>query len=207
MVDAMEGLADEIKTKRKANYEIHPAILNRWSPRAMTGEELADDELMPLFEAARWAPSSYNGQLWRFIYAKRSSEHWKKFLGLLNDWNRQWAKNAAVLVVVASRKNFEYKDRPSRTHAFDCGAAWENLAIEGAHRGLVVHGMEGFDYDKAKEVLGIPDNYEVHAMIAIGKRGKKEDLPEELQKREEPSDRRPLSEIAMEGKFRGEGQA
>ena len=170
-----------------------PEILNRWSPRAMTGEELTDDELMPLFDAARWAPSSYNAQLWRFLYAKRDTEHWEKFLDLLVEGNQGWAKDAAVLVVVISRSNFEKDNKPAKTHVFDAGAAWENLAIEGSTRGLVVHGMEGFDYAKAKEVLDIPDEYEVLAMIAIGKKKDSE---------EKANTRRPLQEIIMEGKFR-----
>jgi nitroreductase len=198
-----DKLTKEIKERRKANYKIHPLILNRWSPRAMTGEELKDEELMPLFEAARWAPSSFNGQLWRFIYAKRNTPHWNTLFGLLGDWNKIWCKNAAVLVVVSSRKNFEYNDKPSVTHGFDAGSAWENLALEATSRGLVAHGMEGFDYAKAKSDLGIPDDYEVHAMIAIGKRAKKEALEDQkMQEMEFPNDRRPLKEIIMEGKFR-----
>ena len=198
----MEGLTDEIKQRRKADYDIHPIILNRWSPRSMTGEELTDDELMQLFEAARWAPSSYNAQLWRFLYAKRNTENWDTFLNLLVEGNKMWAKNAAVLVVVISRKNFEHNDKPAITHIFDAGAAWENLALEATKKGIVTHGMEGFDYDKARKVLEIPDNFDVLAMIAIGKRGKKEDLPEKMQEMESPSTRRPLNEIVIEGKFK-----
>ncbi len=195
-------LDNEIKNNRKPNYDINSLIISRWSPRAMSGEELKDDELMPLFEAARWAPSSYNGQLWRFIYAKRGTGNWEKFFNLLGDWNKMWCKNAAALVVVISRKNFEHNNKPSRTHAFDAGAAWENLALEGSSRKLIVHAMEGFDYDKAKNDLEIPEEFEVHAMIAIGKRGKKEDLPDKMKDSEVPNGRRPLDEIVNEGKFR-----
>ncbi len=92
--------------KRKANYPILPLILNRWSPRAMTGEEMTDEELMPLFEAARWSPSSYNNQPWRFIYAKRGTPAWKTFLNLMIEFNQSWTKNAAALVVVVSKKTF-----------------------------------------------------------------------------------------------------
>lgn len=169
----------------------------------MTGEPLNDEELMPLFEAARWAPSSYNNQHWRFIYAKRDAPAWKTFLGLLVEGNRVWAEKAAVLVVIISKKTFDYNGKPAITHSFDTGAAWENLALEAARRGLVTHGMEGFDYEKAKQVLDIPDDYQVEAMAAIGKRAPKESLPEKYQAIEKPSDRKPLKDIVWEGKFRG----
>jgi nitroreductase len=196
-------LLPEVEQARKAEYPIDPIFLNRWSPRAMSGESLTDDELMPLFEAARWAPSSYNAQQRRFLYGKRDTPNWKVFFDLLTEGNKVWAKNAAVLVVVISRKNFEHNEKPSRTNMYDTGAAWENLALQGSLRGLVVHGMQGFDYDKARTALAVPDHYEVCAMIAIGKKGSKEDLPKPVQKMEQPNDRRPLKEIAIEGAFQG----
>lgn len=186
---------------RQPTYSIQPFILNRWSPRALSGESITDEELMSLFEAARWAPSSYNNQPWRFVYAKRETEHWDRLFGLLGEFNQSWTHKAAVLVVVISKTTFDFNGKPSVTHAFDTGAAWENLALEASARGLIAHGMEGFDYAKAKTALNVPDDHEVHAMIAIGKPGKKEDLPPDLQEREVPSDRRPLKEIVMEGSF------
>ena len=200
--DPAVELSEEVKKRRTSPFDILPLFLNRWSPRAMTGELLKDEELLPLFEAARWAPSSYNGQLWRFIVARRQRrEEWDRFVGLLAPANASWAKQAAALVVVAARKRFEYNDKPSRTHAFDAGAAWENLALEAARRGLAAHGMEGFDYDRASKELSIPEEFEVLAMIAIGKRGPKESLPEKLREMEQPNDRRPLREIVFEGRF------
>ncbi len=192
----------EIQTKRTSEYPINPLILSRWSPRSMTGEELGDDDIMPLFEAARWAPSSFNNQPWRFIYAKRNTEHWDRLFNLLVDANKTWAKKAALLAVVISRKNFEFNEKPARTHQFDTGSAWENLALEASSRGIVAHGMQGFDYEKAKTELGIPADFEVMAMIAIGKRGPKENLPTELQDKEKPNDRKALKDIIMEGTYR-----
>lgn len=189
-------------TNRKAEYQINPLILERWSARAISGEAIDDQELMALFEAARWAPSSYNNQPWRFIYAKRNTEYWEKFLKLLVEFNQSWAKNAAVLIVIISKKTFDFNNQPSVTHTFDSGAAWENLALEAETRGLVAHGMEGFDYAKARQVLAIPDDYDVEAMIAIGKKGRKEDLSPDLQKNEVPSDRKPLAKLVMEGGFK-----
>lgn len=188
--------------KRSPRYNINPIFVNRWSPRSMTGEEISHDDLMGLFEAARWAPSSYNNQPWRFIYAKRNTENWDKIYSLMVEGNKIWAKNASVLVVVVSRKDFEYNEKPARTYQFDAGSAWENLALEATSRGLATHAMQGFDYDKAKVDLEVPENFDVMAMIAIGKRGQKESLPSNLQKNEYPTDRKPLEEIVMEGRFK-----
>jgi nitroreductase len=175
--------------------------LNRWSPRGMSGDEISRDLLFSLFEAARWAPSSNNNQPWRFIYARRNTDYWPIFFDLLTEQNKIWAKNASVLIVVISKKTFDYNEKPARTHSYDAGAAWENLALQGSLMALVIHGMQGFDYDRARSSLNIPDVFQVEAMIAIGKPGVKEDLPESLQKRELPSPRKRLSEIVMEGNF------
>jgi nitroreductase len=188
--------------ERKPTFKINQIILNRWSPRSMTGEELDEDTIMSLFEAARWAPSSFNNQPWRFIYAKRNTKYWDKLFVLLAEPNKVWAKDAALLVVVLSNKNFEYNGKFSITHQYDAGAAWENLALEASTRGLVAHGMQGFDYEKTRENLEIPEDFDVMAMIAIGKRGPKENLPPNLQEKENPTDRKPLNEIVMEGSFR-----
>ena len=192
----------ETERSRKSTYPINPLILNRWSPRSMTGEELDNEEIMSLFEAARWAPSSFNNQPWRFIYAKRNTEHWDRLFNLLAEANKTWAKNSALLVVVISRKNFEYNEKPARTHQFDAGSAWENLALEAFSRGIVAHGMQGFDYDKARIDLEIPADFEVMAMIAIGKKGPAKSLPPELQEKEKLTDRKPLKDIVMEGIYR-----
>ena len=196
-----ENALAETQNERQSKYKINSLILNRWSPRSMTGEELDEDTIMSLFEAARWAPSSYNNQPWRFIYAKRNTSHWDKLFNLLAEPNKVWTKNAAVLIVVVSRKNFEHNEKYSITHQYDAGAAWENLALEASSRGLAVHAMQGFDYERARIDLQIPDTFDVMAMIAIGKKGPKENLPSELQNKELPNNRKPLNEIVMEGTF------
>jgi len=167
----------------------------------MSGESLTNEELMSLFEAAKWAPSSFNAQPWRFIFAKRETDHWKGLFELLMEGNQKWASQAGALVVIASHKIFEHNQKPSRTHSFDTGAAWANLALEGSARNLVIHGMQGFDYDQAKEVCNIPDDYSVEAMVAIGKRGDPSTLTSELKDKETPSRRKPLNEIVFEGSF------
>lgn len=187
---------------RKPDHAIEPLFLKRWSPRAMSGEMIGKEELFRLFEAARWAPSSYNGQPWRFVYAMREDKHWKDFFDLLVPFNQSWCKNAGALVVVLSRTLFQHNDKPSVTHSFDAGAAWENLALQGTLLDFVVHGMEGFDYAKAKFVVKAPEEYRVEMMFAVGKPGKKEDLPVEMQEREVPSSRKPITEFVFEGKMR-----
>ncbi len=199
--DSINKENTEKTSERKPTFKINPLILNRWSPRSMMPEELDDDTIMSLFEAARWAPSSYNNQPWRFIYAKRNTKYWNNLFDLLVESNKVWAKNAALLVVVISNKRFEYNGKLSVTHQYDAGAAWENLALEATSRGLVAHGMQGFDYEKAREDLKIPEDFDVMAMMAIGKRGLKENLPPNLQEKENPNDRKPLNEIIMEGIF------
>jgi nitroreductase len=189
------------KNGRVADHKIHKVILNRWSPRAMSGEALSRNELMSLFEAARWAPSSYNDQPWKFIYATRDNNDWKTFLELLVPFNQSWACNAGVLILVISSTLFERNKKKSKTHAFDAGAAWQNLALQGSSMGLVVHAMEGFNYEMARKKLNIPDTYDIHAIIAVGKPGKLEVLPKDMQEDEKPSQRKPINEIAYKGKF------
>lgn len=186
---------------RKAAFPIEPLLLDRWSPRAMSGEPISREELMRLFEAARWAPSSFNAQQWRALYAHRETEHWPVFFDLLVEANKVWARNAAVLVVFISRKTFEYDNEPSVTHSYDTGAAWENFALQAFRQNLVVHGMEGFDYERARVDLRIPEEFQIEAMAAVGRPGSKELLPEKLQKRETPNDRRKVSESVFEGPF------
>lgn len=182
---------------------IEPLIADRWSPRAMSGEPVTAWELARLFEAARWAPSSYNAQPWRFLYALRESPTWPVFFNLMVEANQDWTKNAGALLVVLSRRLFEHNGKPSITHSFDAGAAWENLALQATAMGLVSHGMQGFDYEAARRDLNVPEEFQVEAMIAIGRPGKEENLSEALRAKEKPADRKPVAEIAFEGFFPG----
>jgi nitroreductase len=186
---------------RRAEHPVDEIFIDRWSPRAMSGEELTEEELLTLFEAARWAPSSYNNQPWRIMYARRGTEHWQTFFDLLVEGNRAWAKDAAALILFASKETFDFNGKPYPTHSFDTGAAWENLALQGALKGLVVHGMQGFDYERARTALGIPEGFRVEAMAAVGRPGDPAQLPEPVREREKPSDRKPLAETVCEGPF------
>jgi nitroreductase len=186
---------------RHPDHTVQPIIVERWSPRAMSGESISDVELNSLFEAARWAPSTYNEQEWRFLYARRDTPHWSLFFDLLVKANQTWCRNAAVLMVVASHRIFTRTNQPNPVHTFDTGAAFQNLALQGASMGLVVHGMAGFDRAAAQEALRIPADYTVEAMVAVGRPGDPADLPTELREREFPSGRKPIQEIAREGPF------
>ena len=185
---------------RTTEYEVDDIFLNRYSPRAMSGENISEKELMTLFEAARWAPSASNMQPWRFIYAMRGTPEFDVLFSILIPFNQDWCKNASALVVTIS-DSLHYKGTVSRTHSFDTGAAWENFALQASTMNLVAHGMEGLDYAMAKEKLDIPENYTVEMMIAVSKHGNVADLPEPLRARENPSDRKPLSDLVFKGKF------
>ena len=189
---------------RTADHAIDPRFLERWSPRAFTGEIISEGELAVLFEAARWAPSAANGQPWRFVYGHRGSEAFDTIYNTLDEGNRRWADKASVLVVIVSqthRKNADGEMRPAYTHAFDTGAAWAYFALQAIHAGYHAHGMGGIDRSKAMDVLGIPDGFRVEAAAAIGKIAPKEILPEDLMKREVPSTRKPVAEFVSEGRF------
>jgi len=197
-VDVM-SIQSKAKKNRKPGADCSPLFYTRWSPRAMKGQ-LTKKELLPLFEAARWAPSAFNVQPWRFLVAHKKSDR-DKFMTFLVDFNKQWCKNASALVIILSRNKSEYKNKPNPTHSFDTGAAWVSLALEGARRGLVVHGMSGFDYNKARKVMKIPKVYSIEAMCAIGKLASPSVLPPEIAKTEKPNQRKKLKEILSWGKF------
>jgi nitroreductase len=191
---------------RSTDYPIDPLFLQRWSPRAFTGAAMPEYDLLTILDAARWAPSAFNSQPWRFIYARRDTEHWPRLLGLLTESNRLWAGNASALVIVVSKTTLlprgADKEVPSWSHSFDAGAAWCSLALQAARSGWAAHGMVGFDKARAVAELGVPDGYRVEAAIAVGKRGDRSLLPERLQAREQPNSRMPLRELVGEGSFK-----
>jgi len=190
---------------RTPEYPIADLFINRWSPRAFTAEAIDEATLLSFFEAARWAPSSYNSQPWRFLYARRDTEHWPVFLGLLAEFNQSWAKNASALVIAISKKSFippgKTEAIQTGSHSFDAGAAWASLAFQASLSGWHTHGIGGFDKAKTREALAIPEDYVLEAAIAIGKQGDKSILSTSLQEREQPSQRRPLTELVGEGGF------
>ena len=193
---------------RHAAYPIDPMFLERWSPRAFTGEPIDEVDLFTMLEAARWAASSYNSQPWRFLYARRDTPHWERFLNLLVPFNQSWAKSASALVFIVSNSTMRSpgsgKETPSPTHSFDAGTASGYFVLQASRMGWFAHGMVGFDQDRAFTELGVPKGYRVEAVYAVGRLGDRSSLPEELQSREAPSDRLPLEKLAFEGSFREE---
>lgn len=192
---------------RTADHPIDPLFLERWSPRAFTGESIPEAELMTIFEAARWAPSSYNSQPWRYVYARRDTPHWAHLFGLLGEFNQSWAKDAAAVVILASSETMipPGKDAPipSHSHSLDAGSGWGYAALQAQKMGWHTHGMVGFDIPRAFGELGFPPGYRIEMAFVIGRQGDKSILPDYLQGREMPSPRKPLSEIVFEGKFQG----
>ncbi|MGH8381110.1 nitroreductase family protein [Pseudomonas sp.] len=190
---------------RVAEHAIDDQFIKRWSPRAFTAEPISEATLLSFLEAARWAPSAYNSQPWRFLYARRDTPNWERYLGLLNEFNRSWAQHASALVIVISKTTFAApgasEETPALWHTFDTGSAWGHLALQASLSGWHTHGMAGFDQELTRKELKIPEGYALHAVVAIGKLGDKASLAEALQAREVPSPRRSLSELAAEGDF------
>jgi nitroreductase len=190
---------------RIPEHSIDPLFHERWSPRAFTGEEISVDTLMGLFEAARWAPSANNVQPWRFVYARRGSPAFEKFLETLAPANRLWAGKASALVAVVSRELMAVPGKlepvPSASHSFDAGAAWAQLALQAHLWGWSTHAMGGFDRAKALEALAIPAAHQLEVFVAIGRRGDASTLPDWARAREVPNERRSLAELVREGSF------
>lgn len=187
----------------KTTYTINDLIAKRWSPRAFTDQPVDASQLHSLFEAARWAPSSFNEQPWSFVMAtKQQEERHQALLDLLTEGNRAWAQHAPVLILSVAKLGFARNDKPNRHAYHDAGMALANLATQATHLGLALHPMAGFDVDKARETLEIPDGYDPVAMVALGHAGQIDRLPDELEAKElAPRERRPFSEFVFSGKW------
>jgi nitroreductase len=191
---------------RTAEHDIEAMFLERWSPRAFTGEPMPQETLMSLFEAAHWAPSAFNGQPWRFVYAHRGTSDWDRLFDVLIPYNQAWVKNASVLMFAISDRFRRAPDRepqPVYSHSFDTGAAWACLALQASRIGWAAHGMSGFDVARAYEATGAPEaEYRVEAAIAVGRPADAAILEEPYLSREKPSPRKPVAEVAFEGRLR-----
>jgi nitroreductase len=176
-------------------YPIHDLLRRRWSPRAFDDRPIEPEKLRSLFEAARWAPSSNNGQPWRFLVAtKEHKTEYDRLLNCLVEGNRKWAHRAPVLLLSVAKLDFE-DGSPNRHALYDTGMAAENLALQATALGLVVHQMAGFHIDQARADCQIPDGHEPVAMMAVSYPGDPALLSDRLREREtQPRVRKPLSE-------------
>lgn len=185
--------------ERSFNYPIHSLLASRYSSRAMSGEEIENNELFSLFEAARWAPSCYNTQPWRFLYAKRSTKQWDMFFAPLVEFNQRWCESASALIVLLSMKENDHG--PLSSHSLDCGSAMMSLILQGTSKGYVVHPMTGFSSEQLRSSLQIPETYEIEAMIAVGFPAPKTVLPPFIRQEEKITTRNSLDQIVKEGIF------
>jgi nitroreductase len=191
-------------TTRAAHPKVHQLFVDRWSPRAFDESVIPDEDLEAIFAAAGLAPSAFNYQPWKFLYARRGDANWERFLSLLVPFNASWAKDAGVLIFVVSDTKMRggEEDKDFYSHSFDAGAAWAQMALQATLLGYHAHGMTGVDFAKAHEELGVPADFRIEAAVAIGRRDHPDRLPEGLREREIPSGRKPVGEIALAGNFR-----
>ena len=189
--------------KASTDHRVHELIVKRWSPYSFDRRSVTDEDLCSLFEAARWAPSSYNEQPWSYIVArKENAKEFERLLSCLVEANQVWAKAAPVLALGIATLRFVRNDKPNRAAIHDLGLAAGNLVLEATARGLFIHQMIGILPDKAREIYEIPEGYETMTGIAIGYAGDPNALPEELRERDlVRRPRKPLKEFLFSGKW------
>ena len=183
-------------------YEIHPLIAARYSPRMFADEKVDETELHQLFEAARWAPSSNNAQPWRFLYAYKGEVGYADMFGCLSEFNQGWVGNASLLVFGIIKEKFDNgKDNYHALH--DLGLAVANMTLQAQSMGIAVHQMAGVSWEKAQQVFNIPEGFHVATAIAIGYYGgNMEDLSSDLQKKERAErNRKPQRDFVFKGRW------
>jgi nitroreductase len=192
-----------LKKTATTSAPIHSLIGERWSPRAFADRPVEAEKLRSLFEAARWAASSYNGQPWIFVVAtKNDPENYQKVLDCFIEFNQGWAKKAPVLAVNVAKLKFEHNGEKNAHAFYDVGQATANLALQAEALGLAVHQMAGILPEKARKIFGIPEGYEAVAGIAIGYPGEVHTLPDHLKERElAPRERKALDSFVFTGKW------
>ena len=176
-----------------------PVVLHRWSPRSFDGRDVHPADLRKVFEAARWAPSSYNEQPWRFIVGLRNTDTYNKIASTLVAFNKAWATKAPVLILGVAKTKFSHNGAPNHYALYDLGAAASVLVLQAATLGLAAHQMGGFDQEAARKVLGIPGDYAIGSVTALGYQGEPAALADEhlIANETAPRTRKPLNEIVM----------
>jgi len=199
----MQSIDEQPVKLADTDYPIHELLQKRWSPRAFS-ERLIDTELLnQLFEAARWAPSSYNEQPWRFIVARKDNEEaYEQLASVMNDFNQSWAMDAPVLVLALTKTTFDLNGRDNPHAGHDLGQAIAHLTFEATKNDLYVHQMAGILPEKARELYNISDDYNPMTMFAIGYKGQPESLNDKMKKQEtSPRIRKDLDEIVFDGEW------
>jgi nitroreductase len=191
------------------DFPIHELLRARWSPRAFADRSVEPDQLRSLFEAARWAPSSFNEQPWAFLVARREqTDEFARLLGCLVEGNQAWAKFAPVLLLTLAHRCFEKNQQENRHAFYDVGQAVGNLSVQATALGLVLHQMAGILPDKARTEFHLPESWDVVTGIALGYPGDPAILPEALRQRElAPRSRKPLSSFVFTGRWGGAPEA
>lgn len=164
--------------------EIEKYINERWSPRAFDDQEIESKILKEVFAAAGRAPSAFNEQPWSFVIGEKNTDSYQKIFDCLGEWNQKWAITAPVLIIAISKKTYSKNGKDNAHAKYDLGAAVAHLSMKAFEHELYVHQMAGFDAEKAREVLEIPENFEAVTAIALGRKGNKEQLPEDIAKTE-----------------------
>ncbi len=185
------------------DHPIHELIANRWSPYCFSNRLIPREDLLSVFEAARWAASSFNEQPWRYVVATRDRiEDFERVLSCLLEGNRAWAKDAPAVALGCVRQAFSWNNRPNRVAQHDLGLASATLTFEATRRGIHVHQMAGMMPDKAREVFAIPEGFEAVTALALGYRGEPwTGDPGLLTRDERPRTRRPLDEFVFGGEW------
>jgi nitroreductase len=189
--------------KASPDYPVHEMIAKRWSPYGFEDRPVSEDDLRSLFEAARWAASSYNEQPWSYIVAtKQNGDEFERLLSCLVEANQEWAKAAPVLALGCTSLNFSRNNKPNAAAVHDLGLAAGNLLFEATARGLSVHQMIGIRPDTAREVFQIRDGIQPVTALAIGYAPDPATLPDTFKQRDlTPRQRKPLSEFVFGGKW------
>jgi nitroreductase len=190
--------------KAQTFYEIHPLLVNRWSPRAFSDQPLEMEKIRSLCEAARWSPSGGNQQPWRYIIGLKGDETYRRIFETLDAGNQQWVKNAPLLGITIGRTTLNNSEtRLNGNYRYDVGQSIAHLTFEACALGLYVHQMGGLDPEKAREAFEVPPLYEVCTAFVVGYLGDPEILEDEKQRKSELEERTRLSfdEIIFSGKF------
>jgi nitroreductase len=182
-----------------ANDRILPAIRHRWSPRSFADRDVSPADLKTIFEAVRWAASSYNEQPWRYFVGTRGSETYQKILQSLGEFNQLWARSAPVLTLNVAKTMFSHNGTPNPVALYDLGASGATLCYEATSLGLFTHQMAGFDRDVARRLFNVPDDYIFGAAMALGYLGEPAALPNEnfIAQEVVPRQRKPVSEFVL----------